>query len=101
MQRLLANIALSLILLAVPVAAQLTAPLPNSMGLDVLLYWPFHHALFVLALILFLALNISLSIKEKARLWRGAALGGIAAISWFSLSFLVVFQPHLSLGGQL
>ena len=52
-------------------------------------------------LILFLGLTISLSIKEKARLWRGAALGGIAAISWFSLSFLVVFQLHLSLGGQL
>lgn len=101
MQRLLANIALSLILLAVPVVAQLTAPLPNSMGLGVLLYLPFHYALFLLAIILFLTLNISLSGKGEARFWRGAALGGIAAISWFSLSFLVVLQLHLSLGGQL
>jgi hypothetical protein len=101
MQRFLANIALSLILLAIPVVAQLATPLPNSMGLDLLLYFPFHYALFLLALILFLSLNMYLARKRKAGLWQGAALGGVAAISWFSMSFLVVAQLHLSLGGQL
>ena len=101
MQRFLANIALAIILLAIPVLAQLAVPLPNSMGLDLLLYVPFHYALFLLALILFLALNIYLSSKMKARLWQGAALGGIATVVWFSVSFLIVGQLHLSLGGQL
>lgn len=101
MQRFLANIALSIILLAIPVVTQLATPLPNSMGLDLLLYVPFHYALLLLALILFLALNIYLSSKMKAKLWQGATLGGVATVAWFLVSFLVVGQLHLSLGGQL
>jgi len=101
MQRFLANIALSIILSAIPVVTQLVTPFPNSMGLDLLLYVPFHYALVLLALILFLALNIYLSSKMKARLWQGAVLGGVATVAWFSVSFLVVGQVHLSLSGQL
>jgi heme/copper-type cytochrome/quinol oxidase subunit 4 len=101
MQRFVANFALSIILLAIPVAAQLATPLPNSMGLSLLLYVPFQYALLLLALALFLALNIYLSRRTKVGLWQGAVFGGVAAVTWFSVSFLIIGQLHLSLGGKL
>ena len=101
MARVFPNLILSAILLAIPVVAQLSSPLPSSTGIDVLLYYAFDFALTLLGLAFFLALNVVISIKARSSVWLAIPQAAGFTLAWFIGSFLVVAQLHISLGGQL
>jgi hypothetical protein len=100
MRRLLPNLALGTVVLAIPIVAQLSRPAPNTLGLDVLLYEPFEFAFALLALALFVALNVVVSRICRESSWRGVALGAVIAVGWFEAAFLFVAQLHISMGGK-
>ena len=85
----------------IPVVAQMSGPATNSLGLEVLLYEPFEFAFALLALALFVALNVRVSRSGRESSWRGVALGAVIAVGWFEAAFLLVAQLHISLGGKL
>lgn len=103
-----ANIAVALILLAVPlVALYVTAQQGNvsGIGFKILLYEPFDFAYVLLAWTLFFVVNFQgLAIRTGIR-WQtlssAVATSGILVIGWFFVTFFAVFLLHTSLGGSM
>lgn len=101
---LLLNSIVFLVLLAIPLAAELYTAAPGNVpgtGFDILLYWPFDFAYVALAAILFVTLNTLISSKQDGSVLLGIGTGAALAFAWFAVAFLSVGQLHLSLGGQL
>ncbi len=104
MQTLQKNVVLGIGLLFVPVLAELAAADLDQgpgVGLNLLLYWPFHFAFAGLALLLFAGLNARLCIRSGGSMSRGILLGAIFSAVWFALAFIAVGQLHISRGGLL
>ena len=104
MQTLRANVVLGIGLLFVPVLAELVvAGLGQGpgVGLNLLLYWPFHFAFVGLALLLFAGLNARLCTRSGGSMSRGILVGAVFYVVWFALAFIAVSQLHISRGGLL
>ena len=103
-ERTLTNGLLFVALLAVPLVAEVVTATPDNVsgtGFDVLLYKPFYFAYVVLAGVLFVAVNIYISVRKHLSVWLGLGFGVILLVVWFLVAFLSVGQLHMSLGGKL
>jgi len=92
------------VLLSIPLVAEFSTATPDNVpgnGFDVLLYKPFDFAYILLAGCIFIGVNYYFSAKQKISIWKGVGLGVALLITWFVVSFLLVGQLHLSLGGTL
>ena len=104
MRLLTRNLLLGLGLLAPPLIAELSAAargLPPIVGIDVVLYWPFHSALIMLAVASFLAVNMRGMWSKPHGPIPGALAGLFASATWFGVALPLVFGLHVSLGGRL
>ena len=103
-KRLLINILLFVVLIAVPLVAEVLTAKPDNVpgtGFDILLYQPFDYAYVILAGILFIALNSYISVQQQHSFLAGIGIGIAILVVWFVVTFLSVSQLHLSLGGKL
>jgi hypothetical protein len=101
MRRTILNLALGAFLLAISVVAEISNSINDAAGFEVLLYQPFEFAFALLAVALFVGLNVYLSRKSRNIAFGGVGAGLVIAIGWFMLAFGVVAQLHISLGGKL
>jgi hypothetical protein len=105
MNRALNNGIAALGALAIPLLAEYITASPGEVpgtGFDVLLYEPFDFAYILLVTAIFVSLNIwSSALQIEGSKLQGALLGVLLAIGWFFVSFLLVGQLHISLGGKL
>jgi hypothetical protein len=98
------NLLLGISLLLIPALAEMAAALLGhhpGIGLDVLLYRPFHFGFAGLAVLLFGALNARLFARSAGSMLSGVLVGAVFAVLWFALAFVTVAQLHLIRGGSL
>ena len=104
MKTFITNIIVLIVLLSLPLWAELGTSTPeqaSGAGLELLLYRPFRFAYLTLAFFVFLAINIVISFRRHRSVWIGALYGIVWLLVWFSLTFLAVVELHMALGGEL
>ncbi|WP_156383458.1 hypothetical protein [Pseudoxanthomonas sp. Root65] len=98
------NLLLGISLMLIPALAEMATALLGhhpGIGLDILLYRPFHFAFAGLAILLFAALNARIFARSAGSKLGGALVGAVFAVLWFALAFVAVAQLHLIRGGSL
>ena len=98
------NSVVAAVLLCVPVVVAIVARLTGNSsinGIDMLLYWPFDFAYLLVAMAIFLMVNAGLARNLGRSTLVGIGIGALFGVCWFVLSFLLIAQLHLSLGGQM
>ena len=96
------SILLFFALLAVPLVGEYLTSTPSNVpdtGFDILLYEPFDFAYLLLALFLFVVVNLK-STKSNQKI-RPILNSVIWSFALFVFAFVAVGQLHLKLGGQL
>ncbi len=104
MKRMTQNTILAFIGAAVPLAAHYSTASAESVpgtGFSILLYKPFDFAYLLLVTVMFVFINIRCSIKSNESVIGGGLLGITVSILWFGLTFLVLGEMHLKMGGKL
>ena len=99
-KRVFANGLFFVVLSAIPLVSEL-ATTPSNLGFDILLYKPFEFAYIFLAGLLFIVLNIYISILNKSTIFMGLVIGISELAVWFLITFILVGQLHITLGGKL
>lgn len=104
MRTIIYNLILGVVLIALPLCAELVAALRGERpgaGIDLAFYWPTHHALFLLAALAFLCLNVQQLRRQRGGVALGVLAGLLATLTWVPMTVVVVLQVHIWRGGQL
>lgn len=103
--RVVANGLVFITFLAIPLIAEVVTATPENVpgtGFDILFYEPFDFAYVILVGVLFLGLNCYFSAKKKKSILKyGIAVGAVLLFFWFIVSFILVAELHVRLGGIL
>jgi hypothetical protein len=104
-KRAITNGVLFAVLVAVPLLAEYSTATPDKVpgtGFSVLLYEPFNYAYVLLAVLLFVSINIYVSSAlKKKRIVYDVGLSIALTAIWFCVTFFAVGDLHLRLGGKL
>ena len=101
--KVVSNILIAVVLSAIPIFLHYISFTPDKTGIgfDVLIYEPFDFAYLLLAVGVFVSVNIYHAKSVQGGLFSAVIESSILAVIWFVISVVALMQFHVSLGGTL